>query len=430
MDEQKFDKSLKDILENAPPFEPSEEAIGDIRQRLDQAYGRRRWWIPWWWWVPLLILPFASGMIFFFLKFKTLNNKLDEINLQLSVQKIDTITSNYIIYHYDTIYSKVILTQRGEQPFLNPRSFPGNNVYGYELPGGRLFNNAVPSIWGTERKFFTNNPSLLKQIESGQITLTDLSQSLPVLSPSEKEIDTRSWDKMEHLFNSYTPSLNGTNFFAEKIQVPYSVLAPPFLKTKPIRRPLVQGVQIGAFAGLAPLTEYSNSLLWELNLDLLFSSRFRLRTGFQNIGINFEEKEEDHFEDYPSVEPDNPGDELKEIKAEYSFMRIPFRFMYTFSSPKSIQPYFGIGLSAIKAIRPELKYEFIGDNEEYYKTFSFSNPGFSIQNVEFGLGLEFYLGSGINVSAEGFRFQNFDSSIEQINQISHFGGKVGLHYTF
>ncbi len=428
MDEHQFDKDLKNILENSPPFEASKQAVDDMRTRLDQAYGRHPWRVPWWWWIPLLILPFASGMIFFFMKFQNLNNKLDDITLQLKSRQIDTITQHHTIYHFDTIYTKTIITQGGEQPFLAPNYWTTNGVsWTANWDNQHPFTAAVPPFFYEPGSLPKSKETLLDQIKNGRITLGDLRFSSSFPEQTENDIDTRSWSPM-HTINGPEPSFLMENGFASEKIRSVSYFSSP--QTRPIRKPLVQGVQLGAFVGTAALEEHLSALIWEANLDLMLSRRWRLRTGFQQIGIEFEEKEDDHFDNYPLISPDNPGDELEEIKANYSFARIPLRLIYTFHSTKSIQPYLGIGISGIRAVRPELQYEFRGSAGEYYRNLSFNMTSVSIKNLEFGVGLEFYLGKGLNASLEGFRFQNFDKNLEQINRISHFGGKVGLHYSF
>lgn len=428
MDEQNFDKDIRNILENGPPFDPPEQAIMDMKERLDQAYGRSKWWIPWWWWIPLLILPFAGGMIYFIIKFQILNHKLDEITLQLNATQTDTTTQHYTIYHYDTVYTKVIITQGGEQPIKAHNQWMTNNqswtpVWASSDP----FTTAVPSFYTNRNQGGLGSP-LLEQIRSGRLKLADFRPEIS--SPTENKvsaIDTRSWEPLFPLGQPNISFLEGRLFKQVGISPSFNFSVQ---KIKPIRKPLVEGVQLGFFGGLAPLSEYANAIVWEANLDLIFSRNWRLRTGFQQIGIDFEEKEADHFDEYPVVEPDNPGDELEEIKASYTFARVPVRVMYTFASRKAIQPYIGIGFSGIKAVRPELEYEFVGNSGEYYKTQAFDIPSWSISNMELGVGLEFYLGKGVNASLEGFRFQNFDKDLELINRLSHFGGKVGLHYHF
>jgi hypothetical protein len=430
MDEQQFDKDIRNILENSPPFEVTEQAVTDMNARINQAYGLRRWWIPWWWWVPLLVLPFAVGTTYFFVKFQNLNKKLDEINLRLSLNQNDTITHNYIVYHYDTVYSKVSLTEGGEQRFKAQNSWPSYRSQGENSwTGQHPFTTTIPSFYPDNPEGNAVNYRLLDQIESGKVTLTDLKRTLDFIE-EVNDIDTRSWTNLIAISRSRTPYLPTTNFIKEKALLSFSPIHFSIGHAKRLRTPLVEGIQLGGFFGLATLTEYSNSPVWEANVDLLFSRKLKMRTGFQQIAIDFEEKEEDHFDQYPLVQPDNPGDELEEIKVNYALARVPLRIIYTFASRKSIRPYIGIGFSGIKAIRPKLKYEFSGSAGEYYKMQTFDIPSISINNFEFGVGLEFYLGKGINASLEGYRFQNFDKNLEQINRLSHLGGKVGLHYSF
>lgn len=427
MDEQQFDKDLKNLLENSPPFEPSEQALEDMKARLDQAYGCKRWWIPWWWWVPLLVLPFAGGMIYFLIKFQTLNNQLNAISLQLKNQQLDTTTHHYTLYHYDTVYTKVIIRKRGEEPLITPNYRTTDSPWwsaNWKLQNP--FTAAVPSF-----SLHPNRPEwstrLMDQIKNGRLLLADLRQPLSNLENKEKEIDTRSWLPMDLINGPGSSYLREYSFANEKIQSAFFFQTP---QTRPLRRPLLQGAQLGAFVGAVALVDSPNAFIWEANLDLVLSRRWRVRTGFQQMKIEFEEKEEDHFDEHPLVAPDSPGDELEEIKANYTVARIPVRFIYTFSSQKTIQPYLGVGISGVKSIRPELMYEFRGSSGEYYKTLVFDTPNISLKNLEFVAGLELYLGRGVNLSLEGFRFQNFDRDIEMINRLSHFGGKVGLHYGF
>jgi hypothetical protein len=106
MDEQQFDKRLKEILETPPEFELAPSAMKDMQKRLQASKRKRRGAWVWWLVAALLLLPLLGGMGYLFAQYQKLQQEVDFLSQQSNIQR-DTVLEKQIIYHFDTIYRTV-----------------------------------------------------------------------------------------------------------------------------------------------------------------------------------------------------------------------------------------------------------------------------------------------------------------------------------
>ena len=429
MEDNYFDEKFKNILENPPEFEPGAEAIADMHRRLDGRQDpRRRWLIPLWWLIPLLLLPFLIGNIFFFIKYKNLNQKLNDITLHQQ----DTTNRNFVTYHYDTIYTVIyqdsIVKRYYEQKITLPQTFDFSYFPNYSSPFGLYgkpgsgFNTYNPQPFAFHfsevRNRLWREQNLLDPEEEGGIPAGWSKEPLA-------DIDGRPFRglKLPKRFLDYKSLL-------EKSDWEY-----PEPKVNPIYYFSPQGASVGlsgmpVVVGQGTTASYNGTNLG-ITAALSFREGIELQVGAERLAIGFELKETSTFEDYPILPPDDPMDILKEIYVDFTYFQVPIVFKKHFRLEKNFRPFFGVGMVAQRPLKQQFRYEYIGGAlGEYKKNQSFSEGDFSINNIRGSLGAHYQLGKRISAQAEGVYQYGFDQGIGEYFPLRFGALNLGLKYHF
>jgi hypothetical protein len=423
---------LKDILENPPPFEPDTAAISDMKKRLNESDVKSRrgiWGL--WWLIPFLLLPFLLGGVFFLNKYQELNQKLDELNIQLSHFQRDTAHEHYVTYHYDTlyntIYKDVFIERRFEKSVVPPPSLKGfyrpysghsNLSEMHSLTDFLVYRNG--QNLGTKGLNLANLPGLssLDNPLSKEELLADLIRNERIDNIGLKVIDSYSrFEKIEDKLNDpkWEPTIHKAN---------------PLLYFVP------KGGNIGGnytpiVAGKANSKGYSGKS-FGINGSLEFYGGIEMSLGLERLNFGFEVKESSQFANYPLLPPDNTNDALSELKPSFSFLHIPIVFKKYFRKDKDLKPFFGVGFVAQKPLKQTFVYEYIDDvsNDEYKLNQSFRDGDFSFDNLRTNIGLKYRLLDHFSAQAELVYHYAFNQGSEEYFKLRYWGANVGLRYHF
>jgi len=429
------DKKLKEILENPPEMKPDFNALSDMKRRLEEAAPKKKKALnPWFWLLPLFILPFIGSSIFFYLKYETLNEKLDQLTLQSVDFQQDTVHKSYITYQYDTIYTtiyKEILIELPveEKAFSTldltsryPNLFQQNSIQGSTpsiFDGGQNFNQpglfASPGLGLYRPNVLSNKDSAQQKLsalnEGAAFGVSKLISSLPLKLLSNPG-DFNEEEKM-----NFSPKV-----FKEKNVNPLYYFVPQGGNLSLTGMPFL--------IGKGQTTNFFGTNL-ALNGALRFYQNVELEIGLERLQIKSEIKDQAEADAYPFIAPDNADDLFKEIKFNLNYLQIPVTLRKYFYSDKSFSPFFGLGLVAYKPLKQEFEYEYVnGLIGEYYVGDSFSEGAFSLNNWRVDIGGQFRLRKNMSARA-GLMYQygNTQGPGEYFNL--RFGGlNLGLKYDF
>ncbi|MFK7981963.1 MAG: hypothetical protein AB8G86_18435, partial [Saprospiraceae bacterium] len=204
MEKHNTDDLFKKMLENPPPMRPDREALEDMNRRLDATQNKQRKG-GWWWLIPLLFLPLLGSTIFFYFKYQTAQNNLNELNLQLTNYQLntqkDTLTQRITIYQYDTIFNRIyqdIILQRNRSE--TPALLANNGSY---FSTSRLPNFGGPNLSANSAVAFNTfdkssfQPSQLELLRNGKVL--SLGQMAMILDKEEELASSNSSPNLEKI---------------------------------------------------------------------------------------------------------------------------------------------------------------------------------------------------------------------------------------
>ncbi|MCB0632505.1 MAG: hypothetical protein KDD15_22355, partial [Lewinella sp.] len=357
MDDNYLDKKLKGILESAPEFRPDPAAMLDMQKRLrDLRNGRDgRRWLPYL--GALLMLLLLTGMGFFYRKYDQLNKQFLELDRQLTQShRVDTIIEKQIIYHIDTIYQIIRseppvsgnytsylpgLTGLNTSIILRPATATGNSIglstykdFGWSLrnapnsllalgPGSSFYNTTATALTSKDQQEIEDNPvlpMLLEPIDPLDLPFVNFSQA-------------------------FHPSLHD--------QLNYDFLKVRKNKINPIYYFLPVGFRAGIQASPIGVTTFSKESLpysFGLRTAIVLPQNRELELGGDIWAMQFESKDPDQFGSSFPVEPNDPNDELHEIKGNLSYLQLRAGIRQRLMADRRFQPFFSVGVVAQKAL--------------------------------------------------------------------------------
>ncbi len=462
MDDRNFDKLLKGILENPPVFRATDKAISDMGKLLEKADKRERFggmvWPPWLL-LPLLLLPFLTASIIYYNKYKKSNKTINELNLQLQQFHTDTITHNFTLYHYDTVYNtiykNVLVEQAGEASI--------------EQANSNLLNTSLSSLGFTPSSHFLVNPLSLKSkgqmpAFAGQETLPgilsfgngggfSLAKANAILEASshllaalkkagigeeEKERILTSLEKitillpgMVYLQFPYNPFLSD-----DYMIVPVATSEKKQKKRiNPLGYFIPTGFNLGATE--SPIAFFMNipgnsqkSHLFGLSAQIKFVRNFRMTLGLEKLNVTFKTESEDDFSNFPMVEPNDPTDKLQDLHGELNYVQIPIGFRYQFKENNKFKPFVGAAMIARTPTNQKFKYEFENTNEEYKLEQTFKSHPFTINSIRASVGFDYNFWKNFNLEVESIYNHDFRMNSFEYVKLKFFGLKFGLNYDF
>lgn len=440
MEDNYFDNKLKDILENPPEFKPDARAISDMERRLDAPINNKPSRAAWLWWLlPLFFLPFLFGTIFFYTKYQTLNTKLNDLNSQLIHYQKDTTSQNYITYHYDTIYNTIykdIIVERHYERQVVPPPIRYATFGNYSNPSNLLGSRNLTDFGVySAGNVFGQPPNVFSApfINSGQFLEKGLSRQ--ELLEKEFDLKNRIAERIKDLDLEEVETYKRFRHIHLQEMINDPNWEPFERNVNPIRYFVPKGINV-SFAhsptnnGNFSDANYSGKSVG-LYAALEFHKNIQLQIGAENLGLEFEIKDQSLYTKYPIVNPDDPTDFLKELKVNTKYLQIPIIFQKSFRMNKVLQPIFGVGIVATKPYKQNIKYEYISSNVgEYDKNQTLKAGDFSVNNIRTTIGLNYNFWRKWSLHSE-FMYQHaFEQGAGEYHKLNYFGWRTGLKYSF
>ena len=450
MERHNTDDLFKKMLENPPPMRPDMDALEDMNRRLDAAQTKRRGVV--WWWIPLLFLPFLLSSIFFYTKYQTAQNKLNELNLQLTNQQIntqiDTLTQRITIYQYDTVFNRVyqdVIVQRNisETPALLASTgsvFTSPSLPNFGAPD--LSANSAAAFNTFDKSSF--QPSQLELLRDGKVL--SLGQVAVVLENSEIGTADNSNNNLERsTLESLMQNIETLSFLGNRFQ--YEHPLPPsdhFLnlasksnvdRINPLWYLVPTGFQAGfnwSPFGLIKLpTGNKNVKTIGFLGEVEFTRNTRLQFGVDYLSVPLSAESTEELSLFPTALPNDPADLLKELYGDFTYLQVPITLKYVFQPDKKWKPSIGIGMIARLPLKEQLRYEFVSiQGGEYTQPQPLNDGAFSVENMRGTIGIEYNFYKNYTIQAEGFYNYQFGESTNPYVRFRYGGLNLGLKYKF
>lgn len=448
MERHNTDDLFKKMLENPPPLRPEMEALEDMNRRLDAAQTKHRNGA-WWWLLPLLFLPFLFGSIFFYFKYQTAQNSLDEINLQLRNQQLitstDTLTQRITIYQYDTIYNRIYQDVIIKRNISKTSALLASN--GSYFAVSTLPNFGAPNLTTNPAAAFNTfdksslQPSQLELLRDGKaLSLSQiagiLDNNLPNNSSSVSKNsfinlplnNIASLAFLENRFNQEHPLPESDHFLnlTAKSNVD---------RINPLWYLVPTGFQAGfnwSPLGIANLPG-SNNKVKSIGFlgDIEFTRNTRLQFGIEYLSAPLKAESATELSQFPTAIPDDPADLFSELYGDFTYLQVPLTLKYVFQPTNKWKPSIGVGIIARLPLKEQFRYEFVSAQNGEYKQVQVLNDGvFSLKNVRGTIGLEYNFYKNYTIQAEGFYNYQFGETTNPYVQFRYGGLNMGLKYKF
>ncbi len=451
MERHNTDDLFKKMLENPPPMRPDMDALEDMNRRLDAAQTKRRG-VVWWWPIPLLFLPFLLSSIFFYLKYQTAQNSLNELNVQLTNQQlntqIDTLTQRITIYQYDTVFNRIyqdVIIQRNisEIPALlatNGSVFKQPHLPNFGIPD--LTANSAAAFNTFDKSSF--QPSQLELLRDGKVL--SLGEIAAVLGNSGIEIkDNSNNSQARSTLGLLMQHIETLSFLDNRFQ--YEHQLPPSdhffnLASKsnvdrinPLWYLVPTGFQAGfnwSPFGVIKLPTGNKKVKTIGFLGAVeFTRNTRLQFGVDYLDVPLSAESAEELSLFPTVLPNDPADLLKELYGDLTYLQVPITLKYVFQPTKKWKPSIGVGMIARLPLKEQLRYEFISSQGgEYTQTQPISGGTFSVENMRGTIGVEYNFYKNYTIQAEGFYNYQFGESTNPYVRFRYGGLNLGLKYKF
>ncbi len=430
MDENYFDKKLKDILESPPSFEPDANAMLLMQQRLRAAQSPSKRRGIWPWLLSLLFLLFLLGGGALYSKQKALNSALTALNKQLTLITQDTVIEKQIIHHFDTIYTTVYiekyigltrpnLIQDWSESSLADYSY-SNPIFSYSG-----YSRKGLLSWSLGKRLISllderPDSSFLDQ-ESSKLTAVPLPDPFAeVLSPIDRL-----------LFGELT-RLNATNTLSAKEEG----LSPLAISEKGVN-PLYYFTPTG-FKGqfhFMPLLLPSHGLggtSYALGtaLEIELPQDRTLELGAEWLGMNFEAKDPAEFASFPIVAPTDPSDVLHELKGALSYLQLSATIRQVLFPKHRWKPHISAGFVAYRPLRQILTYEYLNGAGEYKLRSVLKGGSFLTPNFRMGLGTEIPLSKKMNLLNSIHYQHDFSNDATPFFALQYWALNLGVNYNF
>ena len=437
MEDKYFDKKIKSILESPPAMRPDANALADMKRRLDNINTPREHsskgllWL-----LPLLILPFLFGTLFFYQKYQNLNQEINKLQSQFTQLNQNKIQNNYITYHYDTIYRTIykdkIIERQFEKTIVPPPPilnsyFAYNNSNGYHPQHHQVltdFSFLKKGIFNSIDDQLTNGRGFVNGKNLGLKGLTNFIE----LEATDKNLDAIDYLSLNPLNHN-----NELNVLDEKLNDVHWKVSKK--NTNPIFYVIPTGINAGVdrmqwVRGNTGSKNFSGSS-YGVNGSLEFPRGVEMQIGAEWLGLSFELKAQDDLSSFPTLPPDNPGDLFKELKVGLSYIQIPVVIKKYFRDKKSLQPMFGIGFVAYRPLKQKFSYEYINSSlVEYNSSQSFSDGDFSANNLRFNLGGRYSFRKRYIFQAEATYQHAFEQGTGEYFKLQYWALNLGMRYRF
>ena len=430
---------IKNILNNPPEFDLPEGALDAMRQKLDAqaAPAPPKRAFPFWWFFSLLLPLFLGGIYLLFQNLQ-MSQQITQLHEQIkSVATVDTQINTRVIYQYDTIVNTVYKNILIEEILQNQPYNPSNSAFATVNAKTFDTNFLVPRIRsGSYSNLFTEKSPLEAAFLRQGIGLQLLNANLPD-EVSEEEQSAFLSEMLADIQALDYPALNALDPpLVNRHYINYLTPGEPaYRKIK--KNPIFYFIPTGASAGITgtPLVLPNTSLNFEstytlgLNASLHFINDVSLTLGAEYLPYRFEYSPEEFDDGIFSVAPPNePDDELHEIKGSFNYLQFPLQLKKYLRSGKKFQPYFGLGMVAYLPIKQSVSFEYIDGGNEYAVSSNFGNGDFSTSNLRVNLGAQWTIWDNFVAQIEPYYQHGFKQSDNEFFKIRNWGLQMGVSY--
>lgn len=420
MEDKYFDDKLKNILNSPPEFEVDEAAIVNMQSKLRDAQpssnnNRRSGFA-----IPLLLGLLLLGAGYGFYKIEKLSSELSAfMNEEKSLTlKKDTVFEKHIVYQYDTIYNviykeKYIMTEKpieNTSLVFDPRFL--------ERTQNKHKNNFTISKmnlgWSPEGSGY----SLLNKIPGSRTFEKGYLNAI-----KSREVDYLSLLKLNQLPIDIKPEL--TNKLREEDYEPRE------RKINPLLYLLPEGAQ--AKVNYAPYVFLQNEYggdakIYGINSEIELPKNRSLTIGVEYLNGGFVFSDLDNLPSIPVAPPNNPGDELAEVKASMKCIQIPLGIRQNLMPKSLINPTISAGVVAAIPVQQKYTYEYFDGGEEYYLDAEGNNSRTTFDNLRLGLGAEYNVWKNFSLESEILYQHGFSKDETALFEMRYWAFQFGIKY--
>lgn len=436
------DDIFKKILENHPEFDMPQEDLEDMKLRLDSIdKPNQKSNFPLWLF-SLLLIPMFLGFGYLMFQNQQLQRQVQSLQKEIKKVEVNSIEKRNITYVYDTIYH-TINKETLVQNTVYSDYLPHTNEQNYS-PHNKLNINDIGHLFQKETGVgypnrLSANPIFTNGLLSDNLNLSygrylaqQQSSNDELNDPSSNEndfqkqvIDLSSIAPFTFFVENEKGNLELLNIdvahrsFKKRRRNPLSYLSPKGfhlgLSASPFGLSTLSGVNSGG------MTNYG------LASEIVYNKNFRLGVGVQITQFGSEIKDPARIAMFPSDNPDDPNDFLKELYVTLNQIQIPITLKYLFHNRKKLTPFVSGGFAASRSFRQSFRTEFISTNlTEYSKTQNFTDGLFSIKNFRGAVGLEYDFNAHWAASAEGFYYHDFELNSGEYFLLRNLGLNIAL----
>jgi len=433
MEDKYFDKKLKKLFESPPEFEPSEAAISDMKTRLQQLPKTKGFpWIPLL--LSLLFLLFSFGSLFIYQKYQNLQNQFTKLiqSINTTQIQIDTVFEKQVIYQIDTIYKTIYQT---EYKYINTNTNsieykPTLSLFTRPTLFSNLSTTSSPSNdfrWGLG----TYDLPLFATRSDSSLFSNDINNSNPDNYETQK-----SNSLQKQLKQSFAP-MDRAEWLMLDLPTPSFPDFPTFPNTYKASKisllyyfqPQSMSVQGSASPLILPIHDFGgDAFSLGATATLHFPQGRSMNIGLEYLQDKFELKEPVSFDPFPIVDPENPSDNLHELKANLSYLQIPITFQQTFLQKSKLEAAFQLGLVAYRPFRQNFIYEYLNTTGEYKLPLNLKNGSLSVDNLRVGINTSYALSSKFYLNTNLLYQHGFSMNIDEYFLLRYWALNLGIQY--
>ncbi len=434
--DEKFIHKIKDVLNDPPSIPFDEKAWKNLDRRLSgnpsKKWGAMAYLIPFAF--LLWLLPFVFSW-FTFEKLDSANDKIEHLESMLhsnSKLLLDSVVQRHVTVVFDTIYRTFykdvkMEEKKSSQPplqFYQP-SFYENKItflreqnYSHLLPPNSFLGlSSMPLSRMNRALIDLENKNIATDKLANRESLSSLQQLTlkPLIYSNDPELSVRS---TPYQFKGKNKNLR---YYLYKMQPTHFAL--------------------GTGIGMVSVFGINNSILSSLSMNIDaaigYGENLNLTISGEYLRWKFEKEFEDEddqqeiYEDYPEAPPNSPEDKLHELYGDFKYIQIPIGLEYTLFSNKRLRPYFGFGVTAQRALRSQLIYEFKPASGEYKITKDNLLPNsFELKSAWGSLGIQYELGDHWRIRLGGSAQFDLEKGAYKYENLQLLKIKGGLKYKF
>ncbi len=425
MNDNYFDKKIREILQHPPEFEPSPAARRDMRKKLDAlARPARHAPLPWWW--VLFPLGILAGWWWGRHSSPPTSTRIAHARDTIVVEK--RFHTRDTVFIYSSYAPPKRRTAADAQPAPHSWHIRSAGIHsGWAAPQpfapaqGRLELPPLPPAQGTPALTAAPSPLSLAARAPGRSEGTSATSrhfspapALATLPPAP--IEPR---------HARDPLLDDDRIVLPPLGTSETEL-PLWMHFVPV----AASVQMTAGPAYFLQRGFEELEGWTLRLSgrLHFARGTFLQAGIGQISQSFKVEDTEVMARFPQIEPENPGDQLHDIYADnLSFVEVPIVVGWE-GHWGQWRPMLGAGLTLRNALKQQLRYEFIDAQNEYYIPVSFDGGRFDLHTWSVHLGIGRHLWQGLSATA-AVRFEkDWRQGVEDVISIQYAAPTLSLRW--